>query len=545
MTGKPKSHLEPRSARLARRSFLKAVGAAAATLPFYRMLEDNVAHATTGQLPLKFVGVGAFHGTTQRFYARQPGETDTAYDISYADSCLRPFDEPGTYGYSFKDKVIIFEGFDYGVGRVGGYDYGGSIGVGEIGVSIHGAMGFFLTGSAPSDSIQNTLYHNLQNASLDQYLAGLYGGATPFRSLELKTEATELGTFGCLAAGDGGALLSFMTSPDQVWDKFFASFLVGNDPAALAAAAQQRAVGKSVLDYAMGDLQRLDARLAGAEKQKLDQHLTVMRDLEKQLTASPMTSACIVPPRHAASGNANPADNYTIGTTNNAGIVDLDRVANMQIELLAQILICDLTRFSTIVLPNFAGPITGAPQIPNLAGNGMDTGSIYTDISVPADFHLEIAHKQDTGDVSSVTLNVHQAEAAVQRYYHGKVASLMQRLQDGGVLDNTVILIGNEGGMGSSHQVRHVPIVMAGGANGAVQMGRRIVAPGRVAVPGDYCVRTDGTTALDERGLPTSHNPILVAVANAFHAAAGDAPIDSYGTCTLHPDFVNGVQGLI
>jgi hypothetical protein len=217
----------------------------------------------------------------------------------------------------------------------------------------------------------------------------------------------------------------------------------------------------------------------------------------------------------------------------------------MQIELLAQILICDLTRFGTLVLPNFGGAITGAPQISSLDHTTMLTGSTATDISVPADFHLEIAHKQDDGDVSQVPLNVHQAGAAVQRYYHGKVARLMQRLQDASVLDNTLILVGNEGGMGAAHQIRHVPIVMAGGANGAIKMGRRIVSPGRIAQVGNYALRSDGTGSIDERTLPTSHNPILVAVANAFRAAAGDAPIDRFGTCSLHPEFVLGVPGLI
>jgi hypothetical protein len=65
------------------------------------------------------------------------------------------------------------------------------------------------------------------------------------------------------------------------------------------------------------------------------------------------------------------------------------------------------------------------------------------------------------------------------------VATLMQRLEDAGVLDNTVILIGNEGGMGSSHQIRNVPM-LAGGANGAVQMGGQIVSPDRVARASDY-----------------------------------------------------------
>ncbi len=207
----PKGHVEPRSAILARRSFLKAVGGWAAALPFYGLLEDSFAQSMSGQLPLKFVGIGAPHGTTQKFYARRVGEplgSDTPIgDIGFADSCLRPFDQASQYGYSFKDKINIFEAFDYGVGRIGNVTYSDGT-VGEINDELHGCMGFFLTGSAPADNNPNTMYHTLQNQSLDQYLAGLYGGATKFRSVELKTEATDVGTFGCIAAGDGGALHS-------------------------------------------------------------------------------------------------------------------------------------------------------------------------------------------------------------------------------------------------------------------------------------------------------------------------------------------------
>src|SRR3954453_23600370 len=102
-----------------RRSFLKCVGAAATALPFYKMLEDNVAWADGTPPALKFVGVGAYHCTSHQIYARRAGETDTQYDISYADSCLKPFDAAATYGTSFKHKLIVLEGFDYGVGELG------------------------------------------------------------------------------------------------------------------------------------------------------------------------------------------------------------------------------------------------------------------------------------------------------------------------------------------------------------------------------------------------------------------------------------------
>lgn len=79
-----------------------------------------------------------------------------------------------------------------------------------------------------------------------------------------------------------------------------------------------------------------------------------------------------------------------------------------------------------------------------------------------------------------------------------------------------MILVGNEGGHGAGHSTTNVPILLCGGANGRLKMGRRVVAPGRTARVGQ---EPTGATR-------TSHNPILAAVANAF-----GANVSSYGTC--------------
>jgi hypothetical protein len=412
---------------------------------------------------------------------------------------------------------------------------------------MHGCMAFFLTGSATTDNVPG-MYHTLQNASLDQYLAALYGGTTKFRSAEL-TVGKFLGpcSASCIALGEGGAILSQMDNPQNIWDKYFASLIVGPDPKALADAAKERALGKSILDYVASDVQRLMGRLAGTEKQKLQMHLTAVRDLETQLaTVPPPMSTCVIPPRHAMSGNANPADDYIVGSVNDAGLNYLDRITDMQIELLSQILICDLTRYATLVFTSMVGPGNAPVTMPDLSGNGtMVNAAVGTDIQVPANFHNDIAHKTtSTWGPYSDTPVVAKAVASVQRYYHGKIARMMQRLQAAGMLDNTVILIGNEGGAGW-HTIRQVPIVMAGGANGALKMGRRIVHPNRKPQVADHAVALDGSPVMTSLAPATSHNSILVAVANVFRAAAGDGPITSYGTCSLHPEFTQGISGLI
>jgi hypothetical protein len=512
------SHARSRESKRAlttRRAFLKAVGAAAAALPFYRMLENNVVLADTGSLPLKFLGVGTYHATSHQFYYRRNAADATTNDIGYADSALRPFDDAATYGHSFKDKLIVFDGFDYGVGLAAS---------GGAEVSMHGAMGLLLTGSTSTGG--SNMNYTLQNASLDQFLAAKYGGTTRFRSVELTTENdNDLSSFNTIAYGEGGQPLSRMASPQDIWDKFFASLVVPNDPAAKAAAQRQAAIQASILDFVASDIQRLNGRLAGPEKQKLDQHLTVVRDLEKRLGGSAGVSAgCVAPTRHPESGNANPSDNYVVANMWNGGTPYFDKIADFQIDLLAEMFICDLTRFGTIVFANTSGPTTPETTVPVLGGGDQESAATGTDRPIPEDFHNSIAHKS-----GSSALDVQQAVATVSRYYNGKIARLMQRLQDAGVLDSTLILIGNEGGDGSGHSIQHVPLILAGGANGAITMGRRIVAPERTPVAGAQC---KGASV-------TSHNPILVAIANAF-----GANITSFGTCA-DPKFTAGVSGLV
>ncbi|UJR83275.1 DUF1552 domain-containing protein [Sandaracinus amylolyticus] len=506
----------------ARRAFLKTVGLAAAALPFYKMLENDVVRAQTGTLPQKFVGVGMFHATTQTFYARRAGETDTSFDISYADSCLRPFDDAATYGSSFRDDIIVFEGFDYGVGEIGPTG-------GDLHVPMHGALGIFLTGSSATGG--DGTDWNLQNESLDQYLAARHGGETPFRSVELCTEVdfAPLMSSSCIAYGAGGAPLARMTSPEAIWDRHFASLIIPNDEAARAAAERRRRVGASVLDFVAGDIQRLDSRLAGEERQKLDQHLTVVRDMERRLSDPVIAGMCSVPTRRAERGNPDPADDYLVSNGPNGGSPYFDLITDLQIELLAQMLICDLTRFGTIVLGNTAGEGTSPRMVAGLNPDDdtprpEELAATGTDYLVPANFHDSIAHVS-----GSSRLEVQRAVACMNRYYFGKVARLMQRLRAANVLDSTLILVGNEGGHGAGHSTTHVPIVLAGGANGAITMGRRVVAPGRTAQIGEAPIGASRT----------SHNPILVAVANAF-----GEELEGYGTCA-DPALTAGVSDLI
>src|SRR6187549_874611 len=96
-----------------RRSFLRAMGAGFAALPFSRLLSNSVAQAAGEALPLKFVTIYHPHGLSAEYWAMKAADTETAFDITYDNCSLQPFDDAATFGKSFKDKLLVIEGVDH------------------------------------------------------------------------------------------------------------------------------------------------------------------------------------------------------------------------------------------------------------------------------------------------------------------------------------------------------------------------------------------------------------------------------------------------
>jgi hypothetical protein len=450
-----------------RRSFLKAVGAAAAALPFFKLLERSAVDAQAGDLPLNLVGIYHGHGRSKPFWHRKPGETDTSFDIAYPNCSLAPLDDPATYGASFKDRVLILEGLNYACAI-------------ESGTPGHWATGCILTGS---NTVIDENGENAKplNASLDYYLAqerGL-GAQTVISNVVMGVGNFATGG-GCqISYAPGGAPLTKLLDPVQTFELFFANLVGMDDPVAQAEAERKRKLGHSIIDFIRGDISRLNPRLAPEERKKLDQHLTSIREIEKRLDGlSP--SGCVIPARPQPTGNPDPADDFPQIYANNGGEPYFERIADLQLDMLAQALACGLTRFASFWLADIGR------AVPDL------------EVPLPENWHDEVAHAYSESDVTSA-IRLSQAS----RYHYGKLARFMQRLHATGTLDSTLIVMASELGDPAGHGVEDVPIVLAGGANNYFKMGRRLVYNG------------------------DPHNRLLVSIANAF----GDE-IDSFGTTT-------------
>lgn len=471
---------------LNRRTFLRAVGGGFASLPCLQMLENSFAQAQGAELPLKFVTIYHPHGLAAEFWATGQGVsgqrgtiqmTEPSFDIAYTNCSLQPFDDAATYGKSFKDKIMVIEGLDILSGANG-----------------HDTAGAILTGSKISGKPANS--------SLDQFLAveKKLGADTRLASIALAVgvDTLEVGT--TLSFGPGGQALPKIIDPAQTYQQLFNGFAPADDPQAQAAAARRNALGHGVVDFLRGDVNRLRPRLAAAEQMKLDQHLTSLDELDKQFEAIMPSGAVCDLPTAPSSSQFPKLKQY------NGGEPYFDAVTNAQLDLLAQALACDVTRFATVWMNDLAydGNPLGLPK-----DNHGSVAHTYSASPVGNDGHGQAG----SGDQNSwLTL------AKFNKYSYSKVARFMQKLDQLGVLDSTIIYVSSDMGNPALHSTRNVPTVLAGGANGKFRMGRRVKLS-QDCPPGtsEWCSETE---RVDK---PNNH--LLVSIAQAF-----GVEIDKFGT---------------
>lgn len=425
------------SRKLDRRSLLTALGAGAALAsltPGARTLRAQTEGARY------FVGVYLPHGMAREYWLPHSG-----FDISYEGCSLAPFADATTLSKSYADRLLVVEGLDVSAGIDGG-------------TSGHDASRALLTGSSQRGT----------GASLDQFLAvehGL-GQDTPLASLVLGvgSSAPELGQ--CISYAKGGVTLPKLINPSQTFAQAFAQLVVGNDPASLANAERERRLGKSLLDYWRRDLSRLQARAPQNERDKLDQHATALRELEKRLGSG--VQGCTPPPAPDPNG-------YPKLSAYGGGEPYFDTITDLQIDLLAQALGCGITRVATLFL--------------------NDLSRTHHDPGLPDDIHIDVAHRYTSGGRDGGGDQASWQLLARQNHYScSKLARLVQRLDQAGILDQTVLVALSDMGDPNRHSSRQIPALLAGGWGGKLKGGRH----------------------LDLGAEGTPHNRILVAAQQAF-----------------------------
>jgi hypothetical protein len=262
--------------------------------------------------------------------------------------------------------------------------------------------------------------------SADQVIAAQIGQSTPYPSLELGVRATDNDVQGRIAYSGAGAPLPPLTQPLDVYNRIFKDLMVP-DQSGTMPTDTMLAERRSVLDTVVSQLNELETRVSADDKQKLDAHLTLVRDVERRLAQVPL--AC-----------AKPAVPAAMDPTSET---DMPNIATLEIDLLSIAFACDLVRVASFEVS------TGLNRIRYPWLNSMGEGHPLSHMD-PAD---PTAH-------SELVARAQWHSALVARLFDN-LASVTEG--DATIADNTLLMWSTEVSEGNVHSHTNMPIVLMGG----------------------------------------------------------------------------------
>jgi hypothetical protein len=380
---------------LSRRKFLHGAGVALA-LPMLDAMqpvrlrgaagektgEGATAGSAAGSSPARLVAINIPLGfIAENFFPQQTGR---GYVSS---SYLKP-------GEALRDRFTVFSGTSHP-----GVDGG------------HSAEKSFLT-AAPSPgarTFRNTI-------SLDQMLAEKAGDRTRFASLALGEKT--------LSWSANGVAIPAEAQPT----KTFAQLFFNGTPAETAALERDLADGRSILDTVTGDAHAIERRVGPADRDKLDQFFTAVRETERRLKKNELWNRTPKPKVEAKPPPANLQGADLVGRLR----------AHFDVMRLA--LETDSTRIIT-----YGG--TGYGTVPLISG-------------VRLGYHGLSHHGKNPDMLQQLALIEQATIGALFEFLAGLEAS-----KENGVslLDRTQVFLGSNLGNASGHLTTNLPILLAGG----------------------------------------------------------------------------------
>ncbi|HEX5162321.1 MAG TPA: DUF1552 domain-containing protein [Steroidobacteraceae bacterium] len=305
------------------------------------------------------------------------------------------------------------------------------------------AGGTFLTGVR----IKKTAGSDIKaGISIDQVVANEIGHHTRFASLELTCDVVRKSGecdsgYACayeynLAWSAPNQPLAPEHNPQFAFERLFGD---GARNERVANLKRRESEQHSILDYVLEDAKSLNAKLDGRDRQKLDQYLTSVREIEQRIAISRTMPV------------ANPDVDAPAGVPPNYS----DHVALM-FDMLLLAFQTDSTRIATLLL----------------AREGSNRP--FNDIGISSGHH-DLSHHKNTPDiVEKVKL--------IDRWYVERLAAFLEKMDqteeaDGkSLLHHSMILYGSGNADGNRHTHVNLPVVLAGTGGGAFKPGRYIKA---------------------------------------------------------------------
>jgi len=424
--------------RLDRRTFIRGAGGIAIALPWLEIMRpEQAAFAADATKPaLKhFLAVYQPGGTVRKdangVDKWSPTGTETNFKLSPIMSALAPVQK----------KLLIVDGMDMQC-AVGEQHQAGIIGL--------------LTGSEQANN--GTGYAT--GPSIDQIIAKKLYNANKKKSIQMAVRWATGKSHGSLSPincvnfdADNNSPIGPAVDPQQIWKDLFQD--LGADTSAGSVMSAQQARKKSILDFVDKRYDKLAGRLGAADKLRLQEHLSKIRDLETSLSAVTNTSTTCKPVPTVSTSDYNPHPAYS----DNGSVVDgstdaaIPKVGKFLMDMMVMALSCNMAPVGTL--------------------QWSDTEAKHTFPWLKLDQNQHYHFYQHDGGFQP-----NQCEQ-IGTWYAQQHLYLLQALDavvvaDHTLLDETLVFFGSELQDPPTHRKNNMPLWLAGGGMNTGTAGRWI-----------------------------------------------------------------------
>jgi hypothetical protein len=400
---------------MSRRTVLRGLGAAVA-LPWLEAMVPRsiLASSDTGTLPIRLGFIYVPNG------ADMAGWTPNALGANFA---MPPVLRPLT---AVRDDILVISGLAADKARPHG-----------DGGNHAPARAAYLTGTHP----RKTQGSDIRNGvSVDQVAAAQNGHLTRFPSLEIGCRPIAWGCdtgFACVYTSTMSwrsptQPVPKVESPRLVFDRLFAVSAGPNEDRRLSAR-------RSILDTVRQETTGLHQLLGNADRRKLDEYLTAVREIEQRIGRTQPLRL----PDGAARPDAGVPANY-----------------EEQLRLLGDLMVLayqtDTTRIATFLFDH------------------EQSQRSYRELGISGGHH-SVSHHGNNPETKEKIAVINRFHLTQFAYILGKLKDI--REGDGTLLDRCLIAYGSTIADGNTHAHHDLPILLAGKGGGSIQSGRHIQFP--------------------------------------------------------------------
>jgi len=335
---------------------------------------------------------------------------------------------------AFKDRMVVISGLDNQ--QAAGL-------TGEVGGDHPRACTAWLTGTHAKMTSGADLRAGI---SADQIAAKEFGKYTQLASLEVGLEASEVvgaceSAYGCayyntISWRNENTPLPMENRPRAIFERLFGD--AGTDPKVRSAFRQE---DRSILDAISAEVKQLRIRVGGTDRDKIDQYLEAVRDVERRIQLAERQGE----------------QDVTI-----ASPIGVPEVFSDYFKLMADLMVLawqtDMTRVITFQM-----------------GHEM-SGRAYPELGF-GDAHHPCTHHQGDKEKQEKTTKINGLHTTMLSYYLGRLRATSDG--DGSLLDHSMILYGAGLSDANLHLYTDLSLLLVAGGVAGIKGGHHVRYPNR------------------------------------------------------------------